>query len=58
MRWIPFSFGKPLLISNANGRNLMAKDEFKNLGFTEDKPAEESKKGSGADKETKGELRW
>jgi hypothetical protein len=47
-----------LLISNANGRNLMAKDEFKNLGFTEHKPAEESKKGSGADEGTKGELRW
>lgn len=40
-----------------NGRNLMAKDEFKNLGFGDDKPAEESKDG-GVDKGSKGELRW
>jgi cytochrome c oxidase assembly protein subunit 19 len=36
----------------------MAKDEFKNLGFGEDKPAEETKKGSDAEKGAKGELRW
>ncbi len=36
----------------------MAKDEFKNLGFAEEKPAEESKKDGGADKGVKGELRW
>jgi hypothetical protein len=38
-------------------RNLMAKDEFKNLGFGEDKPADE-KKDDVADKGKKGELRW
>jgi cytochrome c oxidase assembly protein subunit 19 len=36
----------------------MAKDEFKNLGFGEDKPAEAAKTDSGADKGSKGELRW
>ncbi|CAG8961189.1 hypothetical protein HYFRA_00013244 [Hymenoscyphus fraxineus] len=36
-------------------RNLMAKDEFKNLGFS-DKP--ETKKDDGADPTKKGELRW
>jgi cytochrome c oxidase assembly protein subunit 19 len=35
----------------------MAKDEFKNLGFGEDKPAVEDKKDD-ADKGKKGELRW
>jgi cytochrome c oxidase assembly protein subunit 19 len=35
----------------------MAKDEFKNLGFGDDKPAEEPKDGD-ADKGSKGELRW
>ncbi|PSS20159.1 hypothetical protein M430DRAFT_49852 [Amorphotheca resinae ATCC 22711] len=39
-------------------RNLMAKDEFKNLGFHDDKPAEEAKKDDGADKGVKGEIRW
>ena len=38
-------------------RNLMAKDEFKNLGFKEDKPAADPKK-DGEDKGEKGELRW
>jgi cytochrome c oxidase assembly protein subunit 19 len=35
----------------------MAKDEFKNLGFGEDKPAAEPKR-DGEDKGKKGELRW
>ena len=35
----------------------MAKDEFKNLGFKEDKPAADPKK-DGEDKGGKGELRW
>ena len=34
----------------------MAKDEFKNLGFGEDKPADD--KDEAADKGKKGELRW
>jgi cytochrome c oxidase assembly protein subunit 19 len=38
-------------------RNLMAKDEFKNLGFSEDKPATEPKKER-EEKGKKGELRW
>jgi cytochrome c oxidase assembly protein subunit 19 len=38
-------------------RNLMAKDEFKNLGFGDDKPAAEDKK-DGNEKGKKGELRW
>ena len=36
----------------------MAKDEFRNLGFGEDKPAEEIKKIEDPDKGPKGELRW
>jgi cytochrome c oxidase assembly protein subunit 19 len=40
----------------------MAKDEFKNLGFGEDKPAADEKKkkttDDGADQGKKGELRW
>lgn len=42
----------------ANDRNLMAKDEFKNLGFPDEKPPEQPKASSGADKGTKGELNW
>lgn len=38
-------------------RNLMAKDEFKNLGFGDDKAAIEPKKDE-EDKGKKGELRW
>jgi cytochrome c oxidase assembly protein subunit 19 len=38
-------------------RNLMAKDEFKNLGFGEDKAAAEPKKDE-AETSKKGELRW
>lgn len=38
---------------NALSRNLMAKDEFKNLGFGEEKP-QEIPKGGGK----KGELNW
>ena len=37
-------------------RNLMAKDEFKNLGFGEDKPAE--MKDDAGDQGKKDELRW
>ena len=46
--------------SGSNDRNLMAKDEFKNLGFGEDKPAADEKKTTddGADQGKKGELRW
>ncbi|KAG0649956.1 Cytochrome c oxidase assembly COX19 [Hyphodiscus hymeniophilus] len=36
-------------------RNLMAKDEFKNLGFGEEKPVEKKDHG---DEGKKGELRW
>jgi cytochrome c oxidase assembly protein subunit 19 len=36
----------------------MAKDEFRNLGFGEDKPTEETKKIENPDKGPKGELRW
>ena len=39
-------------------RNLMAKDEFKNLGFKEEKPVEDSKQDDGAQKGDKNELRW
>ncbi|KAM3073137.1 Cytochrome c oxidase assembly protein cox19 [Clarireedia jacksonii] len=43
-------------------RNLMAKDEFKNLGFADDAPATTGKKpgveGPEGEKGTKGELRW
>jgi cytochrome c oxidase assembly protein subunit 19 len=35
----------------------MAKDEFKNLGFGDDKPAVGAKK-DGTEKGKKGELRW
>lgn len=38
-------------------RNLMAKDEFKNLGFGEAKPPG-STKTDGAEEGKKGELRW
>ena len=38
-------------------RNLMAKDEFKNLGFGDDKPVAGPKE-EGEDKGKKGELRW
>jgi cytochrome c oxidase assembly protein subunit 19 len=41
-----------------NDRNLMAKDEFKNLGFADNKSTEEPRKDSGPDKGTKGELTW
>ncbi len=36
----------------------MAKDEFKNLGFGEKKPATDATKGADAEKGEKGELRW
>ena len=36
----------------------MAKDEFKNLGFGEDKPATDGKKDGEIDKGKNGELRW
>jgi len=39
-------------------RNLMAKDEFKNLGFGEEKPAAEGNTSGGVDKGKEGELRW
>ncbi|KAH8591621.1 cytochrome c oxidase assembly protein COX19 [Bisporella sp. PMI_857] len=38
-------------------RNLMARDEFKNLGFADEKPTTATKEDS-ADKGEKGELRW
>jgi cytochrome c oxidase assembly protein subunit 19 len=37
-------------------RNLMAKDEFKNLGFSEAKPSDVKNSAAGEGK--KGELRW
>ena len=42
---------------NVTRRNLMAKDEFKNLGFGEDKATSEPKKDLD-EKGKKGELRW
>jgi len=39
-------------------RNLMAKDEFKNLGFSEEKPASATKKNDEAEEGKKNELRW
>ena len=36
----------------------MAKDEFKNLGFGDDKPEDEKKAGAVVDSSKKGELRW
>lgn len=47
-----------MLINTVNRRNLMAKDEFKNLGFADEKPSEASKNDGGTDKGSKGELRW
>lgn len=41
--------GVPWLLMKGWGRNLMAKDEFKNLGFREEEKKEEG---------VKGELRW
>ena len=38
-----------------HNRNLMAKDEFKNLGFAEDTPKESNKTSEGGGKN---ELRW
>ena len=44
------------------GRNLMAKDEFKNLGFAEEGQVEGKKEegavAKGSNKGEKGELRW
>ncbi|PBP22069.1 CHCH domain-containing protein [Diplocarpon rosae] len=42
-------------------RNLMAKDEFKNLGFGEEKEKEKSAvaaEGTTNEEKHKGELRW
>ncbi|TVY54174.1 Cytochrome c oxidase assembly protein COX19 [Lachnellula cervina] len=39
-------------------RNLMAKDEFKNLGFGEEKPASTTTKDEKAEEGKKNELRW
>jgi hypothetical protein len=36
----------------------MAKDEFKNLGFGEDKPTDDKKARDVAKSSKKGELRW
>jgi hypothetical protein len=36
----------------------MAKDEFTNLGFGEEKAAADEKNDDGADERKKGELRW
>ena len=36
--------------------NLMARDEFKNLGFAEEEPPKETPKGQEGG--TKGELQW
>lgn len=38
-------------------RNLMAKDEFKNLGFSDEKAADAAKKVE-KEKSHEGELRW
>lgn len=38
--------------------NLMAKDDFKNLGFKEDEPSSTPKPAAEAEKGVKGELRW
>ncbi|KAK3496612.1 uncharacterized protein B0T23DRAFT_392958 [Neurospora hispaniola] len=39
-------------------RNLMAKDDFKNLGFKENEPSSTPKPAAEAEKGVKGELRW
>lgn len=39
-------------------RNLMAKDEFKNLGFADDQPAESKDNGAKVEKTEKNELKW
>jgi hypothetical protein len=36
----------------------MAKDEFKNLGFADEKPAESNDNGAAADKTEKNGLKW
>ena len=36
----------------------MAKDEFKNLGFSEEKPAADTKADDSKETGKKGELRW
>ena len=45
------------VLMGIENRNLMAKDEFKNLGFSEDPPAVDTKKDD-PEKGVKGELRW
>lgn len=39
-------------------RNLMAKDEFKNLGFAEEKPAEAKKEDGKGSKGGNTEILW
>jgi cytochrome c oxidase assembly protein subunit 19 len=46
-----------MLIRTLCHRNLMAKDDFKNLGFGEEKLAEDAKNDD-KEKGKKGELRW
>jgi len=54
--WIGvFGCGAARLLRLILGRNLMAKDEFKNLGFGEDTPDMKEEDG---EKGKKGELRW
>ncbi len=40
------------------GSNLMAKDEFKNLGFANDAPEDPKKSGEGKEEKGKNELLW
>ena len=40
------------------GRNLMARDDFKNLGFTESSTTIVAKKAPEGEEGKKGELRW
>ncbi|TVY83382.1 Cytochrome c oxidase assembly protein COX19 [Lachnellula suecica] len=59
-RWVAHLYTSSTLMLTAS-RNLMAKDEFKNLGFGEDKPMIAATKANGAEEVKKnkpGELRW
>jgi len=39
-------------------RNLMARDEFKNLGFADPSATNKEDQGPDGDRGNKGELRW
>ena len=51
--YLPWSHANHVISSN-----LMAKDDFKNLGFKEKEPASTHTPATEAEKGVKGELRW